>query len=47
VIIVRPGHTDEHALTDLAETLQLLDTPVIGVITNQATETSTAGRYYA
>jgi capsular polysaccharide biosynthesis protein len=47
VIIVRPGHTDEHALTDLAETLQLLDTPVIGVITNQATETTTAGRYYA
>jgi capsular polysaccharide biosynthesis protein len=47
VIVVRPGHTDEHALTDLSETLQLLDTPVIGVITNQAKETSTAGRYYA
>ena len=47
VIVVRPGHTDENGLADLVASLSLLDTPVVGVITNGAKETSTSGRYYA
>ena len=47
VIVVRPGHTDQNSLTDLVDALSMLETPVVGVVTNRAKETNTAARYYA
>jgi Mrp family chromosome partitioning ATPase len=47
VIIVRPGQTDENSLADLVNAMTMLETPVIGIVTNGAKETNTSGRYYA
>jgi len=47
LVVVRPGHTDQNSLADLVNALTMLETPVIGVATNQAKETNTAARYYA
>jgi capsular polysaccharide biosynthesis protein len=47
VIVVRPSRTDENGLADLVNSLNMLDTPVIGIITNAARETNTSGRFYA
>jgi capsular polysaccharide biosynthesis protein len=47
VIVVRPGHTQEGDLADLISAITLLETPVIGIVTNRAKETHTSGRVYA
>ena len=47
IIVVWPGRTDENGLADLVNAITMLETPVIGVVTNRAKETNTSGRFYA
>ena len=47
VVVVRPGVTDVEGLTELVSAFSMLNTPVVGIVANQAKETNTAGRYFA
>lgn len=46
VVVVRPGHTRTAALSSLFAALDVLDTPVIGVVANQAKESATPDALY-
>lgn len=47
LIVVRPGRTDENAMIDAVNAMNMMDTPVIGIVANQARETYTPERLYA
>jgi Mrp family chromosome partitioning ATPase len=47
LIVVRPGATDESALVDAVNAMNMLNTPVIGIVANQAKEIYTEDRLYA
>ncbi|MEZ0342898.1 Wzz/FepE/Etk N-terminal domain-containing protein [Mycobacterium sp. pV006] len=46
LLVVRPGHTHLDALARLRASMDVLDTPVLGIVVNQAKETSTPETVY-
>jgi capsular polysaccharide biosynthesis protein len=47
LVVARPGQTDESALVDAVNAMNMLNTPVIGIVANQAREVYTEDRLYA
>jgi Mrp family chromosome partitioning ATPase len=46
LLVVRPGRTKAVGLGRLKATMDVLDTPVIGIVANHARETATAASVY-